>query len=414
MLFLAKSGYRLPLLSKKSILDRSKADGIAKTLVCLQAGYMIVQYMTRFASKLPISLLEVNTLGHVFCALVMYSFWLNKPQDIHTPTHISDEAIRPTCAAMYMGSSLSKSFKGHSCEFSNLELRTGPYSEEIMRENNGSDLPPGELVLLPPLEPPPGTVVTVKENETFENTNLGPELSSLHRITREEQKEVGYEHLSTLQDLLLAYRPAAVHLDECGVTRWQLASSFLRAHPSEFIRLSLFGSAYPGPQFQYFVREVPNWPEDAGYLSKSIYTTWAAIALAVGLYGGLHVLARSSHFPSFIEKVMWWVSSILIAGSGAVAFIWILIDELPTRWKSIFPTQLWTKLYNISQRNSWEKTYYSLQHIYLQTIFCGACVMGLAYVFARIFIVVEAFISLRDLPIEVYETPNWTQLIPHL
>ncbi|CZR52585.1 uncharacterized protein PAC_02462 [Phialocephala subalpina] len=44
-LFLAASGY-LPSFSKKAILDRSKADGIAKTLVCLQAGYMIVQCAT--------------------------------------------------------------------------------------------------------------------------------------------------------------------------------------------------------------------------------------------------------------------------------------------------------------------------------------------------------------------------------
>jgi hypothetical protein len=38
----------------------------------------------------------------------------------------------------------------------------------------------------------------------------------------------------------------------------------------------------------------------------------------------------------------------------------------------------------------------------------------LAYIPARIFLVVEAFISLRDMPVEVYQTPNWTQLIPHL
>jgi hypothetical protein len=38
----------------------------------------------------------------------------------------------------------------------------------------------------------------------------------------------------------------------------------------------------------------------------------------------------------------------------------------------------------------------------------------LAYTPARMFLVVEAFISLRALPIKIYQTPDWTQLIPHL
>ena len=37
-----------------------------------------------------------------------------------------------------------------------------------------------------------------------------------------------------------------------------------------------------------------------------------------------------------------------------------------------------------------------------------------AYAFARVFLVVEAFISIRPLPTEVYDTLNWTDVIPHL
>ncbi|KAF8856437.1 hypothetical protein BDZ45DRAFT_745482 [Acephala macrosclerotiorum] len=414
VLFLVSDGYRLPFISKKSILDRSKADGIAKTLVCLQAGYMIVQCATRVASKLPISLLEVNTLGHVLCALVMYSFWLNKPQDIHTPTHISDETIRPTCADMYMGSSMSRSSRGYLREFYGLEWRTTPHSEEIVRESNGSNLPPGQLVLLPPLEAPAGTVITVRENETLKDTALGPILSIKHRITKEEQKEVGYQYASRVQDLPYAYRPAAVHLDECGITRWQLAASFIRVDPPKFNRRDLLATTYGDPQFQHFVREVPNWPKHAGYLSESIYTSWAAIALAAGLYGGLHVSARNSHFPSFIEKVMWCASSILIAGSGAITLIYILIDRLPTHGGESFLFQLWGELHTITRENSWERIFDILDDIHDFISLYGVCILGLAYIFARMFIVVEAFISLRDLPIGVYQTPNWTQSIPHL
>ena len=45
-------------------------------------------------------------------------------------------------------------------------------------------------------------------------------------------------------------------------------------------------------------------------------------------------------------------------------------------------------------------------------VFCYALL--LFYVFGRCFIVIEAFISLRSLPEQAFQTPSWTQWIPHL
>ncbi|KAK1512568.1 uncharacterized protein CCOS01_14808 [Colletotrichum costaricense] len=49
------------------------------------------------------------------------------------------------------------------------------------------------------------------------------------------------------------------------------------------------------------------------------------------------------------------------------------------------------------------------------------CILGFTVSFlagvhfvARVFIVVEAFISLRQVPIGVYSMPSWIQMIPHL
>jgi len=36
------------------------------------------------------------------------------------------------------------------------------------------------------------------------------------------------------------------------------------------------------------------------------------------------------------------------------------------------------------------------------------------YCFAKFFLVLEAFISLRKLPLSAYDTPRWTTLLPHL
>lgn len=111
VLFLANHGHDMSYISETSIKDRSKADGLAKLLVCLQSGYMIVQYAGRLAAHLPMTLLEINTLGHVLCALIMYLFWREKPQDIHDATIIPVKNIREITAFMFERSLLNSRFK---------------------------------------------------------------------------------------------------------------------------------------------------------------------------------------------------------------------------------------------------------------------------------------------------------------
>ena len=77
--------------TKASIMDRSKADGIGKLLICFQAAWMIIQCIGRLANQLPLTMLEINTLGHVFCALALYTIWYHKPQDMNDPISLHIE-----------------------------------------------------------------------------------------------------------------------------------------------------------------------------------------------------------------------------------------------------------------------------------------------------------------------------------
>jgi hypothetical protein len=62
----------LPPISKNFILDKSKADHFAKVLVLIQASWLIIQCIARTMQNLPLSLLELNTVAKVGCALIMY------------------------------------------------------------------------------------------------------------------------------------------------------------------------------------------------------------------------------------------------------------------------------------------------------------------------------------------------------
>ncbi|KAK4224112.1 hypothetical protein QBC38DRAFT_26630 [Podospora fimiseda] len=81
---------------RQLILDRSKADTIQKALILFQVGWMVVQCAARKMAGLPLCLLELHTMVHVVCAIVMYIFWFEKPLDLR-----SAEILQPPSTARY-------------------------------------------------------------------------------------------------------------------------------------------------------------------------------------------------------------------------------------------------------------------------------------------------------------------------
>lgn len=61
---LARCGL-LPDIPEEEIKDKSKANTMAKALVVLQASWMLIQVIGRLIDRLPVTLLEVNTVAHV-------------------------------------------------------------------------------------------------------------------------------------------------------------------------------------------------------------------------------------------------------------------------------------------------------------------------------------------------------------
>jgi hypothetical protein len=75
-------------ISKEDILDKSKADYVAKTITVLQTLWFLTQIIGRAAQRLPTSALEIFTLSIVISSLVSFVLWWHKPKDISTPTVI--------------------------------------------------------------------------------------------------------------------------------------------------------------------------------------------------------------------------------------------------------------------------------------------------------------------------------------
>ncbi len=89
---LARLGLLTPV-PENVISDKTKADLITKMVVCVQAGWFIVQCIARVAQHLPLSLLEIHVLTHVFVALLMYLFWFAKPYDVASPIVVTEPKV---------------------------------------------------------------------------------------------------------------------------------------------------------------------------------------------------------------------------------------------------------------------------------------------------------------------------------
>jgi hypothetical protein len=73
-----------------------KSEKFAKTLVCLQVLWFVIQVIARRIEKLPITLLELNTLAQVWMTLIIYGLCWCKPQGI-VETITIDFSSCPKC-----------------------------------------------------------------------------------------------------------------------------------------------------------------------------------------------------------------------------------------------------------------------------------------------------------------------------
>jgi len=127
-----------------------------------------------------------------------------------------------------------------------------------------------------------------------------------------------------------------------------------------------------------------------------------SMALPV-LYGAIHLATWTFEFPTPQERLLWRVASIGIAATLPALFssgllVWVLLLVVNTIYRSCGGTKR-------QARQNWKVGI---------KIYSGLGVTAVVfYAIARIFLVVESFIGLRRVPIGVYWTPPWLQMIPH-
>ncbi|KUJ20689.1 uncharacterized protein LY89DRAFT_730707 [Mollisia scopiformis] len=83
---------------EEDIKALSKRDPFTKLFAIVQSTWLVVQCIARASVGLPITQLELATIAFVFCGLVMYGLWWNKPYGVERrELVVGTTNVNPSC-----------------------------------------------------------------------------------------------------------------------------------------------------------------------------------------------------------------------------------------------------------------------------------------------------------------------------
>ncbi|KAF8535523.1 hypothetical protein BDD12DRAFT_751767 [Trichophaea hybrida] len=190
-----------------------------------------------------------------------------------------------------------------------------------------------------------------------------------------------------------------------------------------FLLLSYRGSFYGLVRYDFDFDVVEN------------YALMFMTGLLSCFYAGSHASAWSSHFPTYIERWIWRGACICIAaGVPVICALYVFrkgvaffIHKVKAHRHSVYN---WMRGRHQQNKDSkWILSIFSfsmrlddrLDNLHDVVVELGRLVyyffFGLAaflYILSRLFIPLEAFISIRSLPVGAFDTVNWVEYWPHV
>ncbi|KAK0723444.1 hypothetical protein B0T26DRAFT_641902, partial [Lasiosphaeria miniovina] len=349
----------LPDIPKRHIDDKSKADSLAKLFVVAQSSWMILQCVMRWSSGLFVTALELNTLAHTVCALAIYLIWWEKPLDVGEATILAGDSSIKTVASV-----LCNTFP----ERPNEDLAEPSFAVGYGNAQNQS-------LAAPRAEPGVHTTLAQK-----------PLVRQVLLYDTEKGIFLSRDFESTSPPYLLSLHGTL------SSNSWDL-----QHHLSHRL-----------PYVEPLARRILSWQQ---FLDPRM--SWDGV-LSVGVFvfvtlacSGIHASAWNDEFPSAIEHLLWKVSCIYLPCYGILAMVIITAIHRSSK-KDMFVF----RLRDIGRALS---PYLGVFKPFLfgpGAFFLGSLTLG--FVGARVYFVVESFLALRNNPRAAYDTPNWTQYLPHL
>lgn len=391
------------------IVDKGKSDMLAKFLVCMQAAWMVFNCISRKIAGLPLTLLELNVMMHVVCALVVYICWWKKPHDAGRAISLSQTLIDYDLWALVY--TMDK--------YGPLLRCSEQEPEQLTEEKVASDIETSHDVIE---EKSPASAGLPRNNKGF---HLGVATA-------------------TERDLRI-----------CASAARKMRQLF-----KDGSRTVCFVSG----QYPLCTPRVTMLYEHRFF--KSGQGSSIILFLLCFLYGGVHATAWNSHFPTPTERTLWRISSIFVGapGFGIIAFETIrLLSDKNTDRQTVMRFLKFCRniLFALSILAAFGGSIYGIFSItrspctglrgfllfllilgciisfvgvlcIVALILCCNCLarwnlvpgglvlfaaalpVAAVYCGARAYIIIESFISMRSLPAGAYSTFSWENFWPHI
>ena len=496
---LARQGLLSPI-SKDIIDDKTKADPITKLIVCIQAGWFVIQSIARTAQNLPLTLLEIHVLAHVLVALLTYLFWFAKPYDMQMPVVLTKPEIVETAALFSLDgvkelwrgpltcmlkddfdlskitttyffrlfseekrsssergpqsgqrspelTSACNGLEGGKTDSTNLDRSGSEHSQPLQSSRSGMrmvtlnasrDL--NRRTAKSPLgssSSHQGQADDIHIDESISGSQQGPLLVSASPNNKTEAVDQLRDD-TDLHEPQLHTRPSAYFSTSGDVNRakttLRLAQSALQRLKSNKVHFAVHVSDnsfwYPS---KYLVSTLSTWRTNEGYdlsvsqpfgekTTASPRSNLAEILrfrpgsvwllLLFMSYGAFHLSAWNSRFPSTVELWLWRGSGLAIVGGPLVVLLTTYITTILTEpFASAFALVNTIDFLLHSTENAGSVA--NLKRLVGLICFALLSVFVLSLPAARLYLLVEAFVSLRAPVPGTYQTVEWSQFWPH-
>ena len=433
--FLAKHGHSLKI-SDSTIQDKSKADILAKRLVCVQVGWTLVQTIARRIVGYPITLLEVHTLVHVACAVGIYGLWFQKPLDLRDPAWVDASGFQDLLALMLVrnygfGSRVAGPDQEDSIpvkavhhvyangsESAYLHVYskptdTNPAAEQITSpEKQSSASDPTRQGYDPSLSfsATPAVVVHHRIRGSVYSMEPSSQDPTVCRLTSGEALPCGIGPAMTVQNIWS--KPddqrleghLSISLTRKDIRGWNLAAQALKRTGEELYYDKSKSSV------NYFTHYNHSIFLDRKGLQAGFYAyfrAWASGGLIAALtvcmfYGAAHTTAWKFAFPTDVERLLWRIACVDTIG-GVISLL------------AIFSIVVFLHEHDAKMLL---RAFFAREKGIMPVLYRMLVVVGIVnvpfFILSRLYIIVETFISLRHVQWGVYATVNWTDYIPHL
>lgn len=303
------------------------------------------------------------------CALLTYTFWWNKPQDVHNSVDVK---------LVDDGPGIPSSFPLKEHVYPGLEVTFA--AKEILGCNPAAR--PGSMPEDPDTIDGEDNMCYVGRNgyilTHFDGQPPMDQYQLTHRSAKEELDEI---IARPDQGRLITSRNKMTLDARIAVVRSSMIPSDGHLQSNKFSRAET---------------------KVKGLLGQGQMLTFFGLLIAASaLYGGLHLVAWSAPFPSYTQRLLWRISAVIVTASG------LPIGVLFVAFGNVTKTA-----HMIHRRTVWMTIFWIMLH--LTVIPALAFLLLGIYVVARAYLLVECFISLAYSPPGVFSVPNWAAYVPHI